>query len=264
MAVAPLGLSIDHTSPHGVITWYPQGRSIEVRRHGYRPRSSRYSSRGRISAFTRRSRSRLLKKCASLDSDRLRLGLFVTLTYPSEWTSDAAQWKRDLDVFWKRIKRKFARACAVWKLEFQKRGAPHFHLLVVGPSFIAASWLANTWYGVINSGDYRHLEAGTQVDRVRKSRDAIAYAAKYLGKVSTTDVGDYVGRYWGVLGRQFLPVHTMERRVTRRAACAVVRLLRKVHARTSYARNHSRYRASWRIIDGHLANRIASWAGTLD
>jgi hypothetical protein len=264
MAGSSLGLSMCHISPRGNVSWYPKGQLLVVRRTGYRRRSSRYSSRGRISAFTSPSRSRLLRKCASLDRSDLRRGLFVTLTYPSEWTSDAGQWKRDLDVFWKRIARKFARACALWKLEFQVRGAPHFHLLILGPNFIDALWLRCTWFLTVNSEDYGHLEAGTQVDRVRKSRDAIAYAAKYLGKVSTTDVGDYVGRYWGVLGRKFLPCYPLERRVTGRTACAVVRLLRKVHARTSYARRHSRYRASWRIIDGHLADRIASWAGTLE
>lgn len=264
LAAPVLGLSIDHISPHAVLKVAPRGQLCEVTRHGYRSQRPSHSQRGAVSGFSRRSRSRLLKLCASLDADRARAGLFVTLTYPSTWPSDAPDWKTHLDSFGKRLSRRCANVSAVWKLEFQKRGAPHFHLLVLGVPYIAASWLASAWYEIVKSGQPEHLVAGTQVDRVRRARSVIAYAAKYLGKVQTTNTGDCVGRYWGIVGRKQLPIHTVEQRLTRRAGCAVVRVLRKVYARSATARRHSRYRASWRIIDGRLAERIARWAGTLD
>jgi hypothetical protein len=49
-------------------------------------------------------------------------------------------WKNHLELFFKRLKRRFPQSCAIWKLEFQTRKsganqgkiAPHFHLLLWG------------------------------------------------------------------------------------------------------------------------------------
>src|SRR5690606_1419342 len=65
----------------------------------------------------------------------------VTLTYPRHWPTDPRSWKKHLDAWRKRMQRAWGRLPAVWKLEPQRRGAPHFHLLVVVP----ASWTATLY-----------------------------------------------------------------------------------------------------------------------
>lgn len=89
-----------------------------------------------IAEWSARSRSRMTRKLAELDfGPMLRLGLKLpmsTLTYPGDWLMVAPTGKavkRHMLAFYKR----FARAwgfewLGIWKLEFQRRGAPHIHL----------------------------------------------------------------------------------------------------------------------------------------
>ena len=54
---------------------------------------------------------------------------FITLTYQQQdQAADAS--KRDLEKFLKRFERKYGPTWLLWKLEPQKRGTPHYHLLV--------------------------------------------------------------------------------------------------------------------------------------
>jgi hypothetical protein len=56
---------------------------------------------------------------------------FVTLTYPKIYANDWHIWKRDMEAFRKRIGRKYPHLIGYcWRMEFQERGAPHFHLIM--------------------------------------------------------------------------------------------------------------------------------------
>lgn len=208
----PVGLSTTHISPRGkagggLRVELPVGGGLVKLRGGGAGRFGG-GKRGKVGGFSRAARRRLLELLASLNRDALEwLPLFLTLTYPGEFSLDPAVWKRDLDVFLKRLRRAYPDAAVVWKLEPQKRGAPHYHLLVFGVEHIPRMWLRQAWYEVVGSGDPAHLAAGTRVERVKTWRGVMAYAAKYLGKVEAiTDWPEYVGRWWGVSGRDFLPI----------------------------------------------------------
>ena len=136
--------------------------------------------RGSVRGFTKASRHRMLQFFQTIDREKCGMPLFVTLTYPGEWPGNAKWWKRDLEVWLARLKRARPGAWAVWRLEPQRRGAPHYHLLVFGLAVLAKEWLSRTWFEVVGSGDQRHLRAGTQVQRVESWRRVIGYAAKYL------------------------------------------------------------------------------------
>jgi hypothetical protein len=140
----------------------------------------------------------------------------VTLTYPGDWQTVAPNGptvKGHLDALRKRYWRAWGRYApcpdpggprhrkhaagrdcwhgedltAVWKLEFQRRGAPHFHLLLVPPHGTARipdgraradsrvgagqpfrQWLSENWADIVAHPDpderRRHLLAGTGVD----------------------------------------------------------------------------------------------------
>jgi len=165
--------------------------------------------RSNITQFSRQSRKRLLDLLGSIDKEQKPI--FVTLTYPGEFTTDSRQWKRDLDNFFKRMRRKAPGSSAIWKLEPQKRGAPHFHLFIWGLSYDALFlWVRKAWYEVVGSGDYRHYQAGTRVEKIKSWRGIRSYASKYMGKIfdspTMQDCGwDQPGRFWGVHGRKYLP-----------------------------------------------------------
>lgn len=176
--------------------------------------------RGRVSGFSAASRRRLMRFMAKLRTDCLPV--FVTLTYPGEFPVDYRRWKYDLRKFAQRFSYHFPQAAFIWRLEPQKRGAPHFHLLIYGVDYTSdfASWCASSWYRVVASGDPKHLEWGSNVQPVRSQRGVRFYVGKYIAKKqvepdstssevssSGNEVVDWsqVGRWWGVRAGSNLP-----------------------------------------------------------
>lgn len=188
------------------VTVYNGGSLIKVQRlRVTSPQPGRaVVRRDEITHYSGGSRRRLLRKLGS--TRREVLPLFVTLTYPADYSDNPRVWKRDLDVFCKRLRRHFEKAGAFWRLEFQRRGAPHYHLLVWGVEYTPLlKWVSRAWYEVVGSGDEAHLKAGTRVERLRSWKGAFAYASKYLAKKDTERVISGVGRFWGVIGRDNIP-----------------------------------------------------------
>ena len=83
-------------------------------------------------------------------------------------------------------------------LEFQSRGAAHFHIIV--SDYISKSELSNEWYSIVNSNDEKHLRAGTQVQSIKSKKQLYAYLSSYINKLHQKTVPqlfESVGRFWG-------------------------------------------------------------------
>lgn len=190
-----------------------------------------------ITGFSARSRLNLLYTIGKIQKSVTPY--LITLTYPLEWSQDARKWKNDLRKFYQRMRRKVGRVCALWKLEPQKRGAPHFHLLVWGLGGVPLEdlrlWISRIWYEVVNSADVKHLQAGTRVEKIRDWKGVMSYASKYLGKVIEAVGWDKPGRFWGVLGREFIPwAELIQAAISFPEAVKLLRLLRrKIHCKRS-------------------------------
>ncbi len=161
-----------------------------------------------------------------------RVPAMVTLTYPGDWevvAPDGASVKRHMVLWRKRFQREYGEpARYIWKLEFQRRGAPHIHLWMAPPISPGrsgrgfAQWLSETWTQVVDHPDAeqkaRHRLAGTAVD-VRKGLKACdpKRLAIYFTKHSSPNLhgdkeyqhivpelwrhpGRGPGRFWGVYG----------------------------------------------------------------
>jgi hypothetical protein len=216
------------------------------------------AKRGAVSGYSSRSRSRMLSLVASLNASVHPQ--FVTLTYPHEWNSDARVWKTDLDTLGKWLLRQFPSIAFIWKLEPQKRGAPHFHLLVYGVPFLPWQDLAVRWAEIVNrcklpanfpveKGKFGaqlfhawihnnienldvadHLAAGVKVEAIRSQKGVMRYCSKrYMGKeCALPDGWEKVGRFWGVVGRKNLPrSQVMEVKISRAAFTRVRRVARR-------------------------------------
>lgn len=188
--------------------------------------------RSEIKTFSRDSRGRVLKIMASIDHDRMGNAAYVHMTYPNEWPEDPLEWKRHLHNFRRELNRHIPGMCAVWRLEPQKREAPHFHLLVWG-GWVHMKWLAKTWYRIVGSGDEKNLRAGTSVTAMKSRRGAMWYTAKYLAKVEKggeKQVFDLpVGRYWGVWNKERLLADRQTGEITESGAVRIVRVIRKYY-----------------------------------
>jgi hypothetical protein len=100
----------------------------------------------RVTEWSARSRARMVHRIAEADWAPLwsqGTPVMLTLTYPREWESwapSAATVKAHLRAFTERWFRWFGyRPVMLWKLEFQRRGAPHFHILAALPRHYASS-----------------------------------------------------------------------------------------------------------------------------
>lgn len=155
-----------------------------------------------IKELSQRSRLRLLHNAKNAELDLLSM---ITLTYPAEWPGDGREVKRHLDSFRKALRRRFPQAQDLWFLEFQARGAPHFHVLLscripFGRKKMARAWVAATWFRIVDSGDKKHLMAGTAWENCRTVDGAARYVAKYACKTHQKAVPPHyqnVGRFWG-------------------------------------------------------------------
>jgi len=201
-----------HEDPriHRQVTFWPQGSRIQLETVNMEGREeTERGKRGLCGGFGRRSRARLLQFMATLRADVLPH--FGTLTYPHEWPLEWNQWKGHLDRFLKnclcREGRQPLPIGGVWKLEPQRRGAPHFHFIAYGVRNPDCEKLARQWSRTIGTNCPHHLRYGFDLAPARSVRGVMAYAGKlYMGKeIRNVEGWEHVGRYWGAFGRQWLP-----------------------------------------------------------
>lgn len=135
-----------------------------------------------ITEWSRKSRTAMCRTFAELDYTPLvesgRVPAMVTLTYPGDWETvapDGASVKRHMVLWRKRFQREWGEpARYIWKLEFQRRGAPHIHLWMAPPHGVGRSgrkfrdWLSQEWADIVGHHDAeqraRHVLAGTAID----------------------------------------------------------------------------------------------------
>ncbi|WP_457062986.1 rolling circle replication-associated protein [Mycobacteroides abscessus] len=189
-----------------------------------------------ITNWSRKSRSAMCRTFAELDYTPLvesgRIPAMVTFTYPGDWETvapDGASVKRHMMLWRKRFQREYSEPPRyIWKLEFQRRGAPHIHLWMTPPlspgksKLPFASWLSDTWADIVNHPDNeqrtRHRLAGTAIDILSGLRacDPKRLAIYFTKHSSPNNYGDKEyqhivpqswresgkgpGRFWGVYG----------------------------------------------------------------
>lgn len=184
VSVSPGSVSLKHPRPPIKVTARTRsGQTFTYERSGYeRCGGSANGSMLPTRGWSKSSRNRMIQRYAQLDYRPLyeQPGdvLLVTLTYPGDdwerWAASPKLVKAHLAKFRDRLRKAGVSPVGLWKLEFQRRGAPHFHLLLSLPEYIVGwrrrEWLSQIWYEIVGSGDARHLRAGTAIDWAESSR----------------------------------------------------------------------------------------------
>lgn len=190
-----------------------QGSLLRMKVAGYKSRpNASGGKRGKIKVFSRGSRLRLMRFMARLKTKKIR-ATFITLTFSKVVTNEHA--KKVFKRFAMRVRRKFDRVSAVWRMELQERGAIHFHLLAFNLPFWKQAEIQKVW------------EECTEEDRsiidirlVHGSRSVMSYISKYIAKpdertelTSLEDVTyqhapreELAGRFWGWIQKELLPL----------------------------------------------------------
>lgn len=224
-----------------------------------------------ITGWSRKSRANMVAALCELDyrpllDDPFRVPGMVTLTYPADWLTVAPNGKaakRHLQMLRKRYIKAWGEDLrCVWKLEFQQRGAPHFHLLAVPPhgkartpgrrarasAWVGAGrtfwhWLSLVWADIVAHPDpeerAKHVKAGTGVDfekglRSYDPKRVAVYFTKH-GAFSAKEYQNCVpepwqepgqgpGRFWGYWALKRVTVGV---EVTPEQATAAARIVRR-------------------------------------
>lgn len=170
--------------------------------------------RGKIKALSPDARRRFKLHLRNIREGSLNL--FVTLTYGADYPVDGTIVKQHLKSMRQWLLKQGV-AQGVWFLEFQKRGAPHFHFFVQGNHTLTSAKVANAWARRLkkylpdsNARDklisvHRgNVKNGRPcVEFVRKPNALSYYGTKYATKAHQKEVPDNyqnVGRFWGYWG----------------------------------------------------------------
>jgi len=210
------------------------------------------AARRRVKRWSRRSRERMSERVAELDYSEWMAGPgmlgMVTLTLPGWWEvlgPDGRTFKglvRVLRDRWRHARDENGQLLewrCIWKLEFQRRGAPHLHQLMKVPAMVNGvrfeEWIARTWADIcldslserdalayIDLGEYdkhygdesEHPGASVSFSGAKYSdpRRTAIYFAKHSSKSAGSKEYQHVvpvlwqrsdagpGRFWGYSG----------------------------------------------------------------
>lgn len=230
-------LSSDQIGPQAVspsVSWADGGTLVKV--HIPSDFVGEGGVRRAIASFSARSRRALLRLVNSIDRRQVEPSrVFLALcTYPATYPTARVS-KRHIKVMLQRFRRAWG-AAAIWKLEPQGRGAPHYHCLLFMQSQCTetelTAWWAENWHEVVETDDANHLafhlgllpRSEPCCTQIRSWNGVTSYAAKYLGKTFPSDPNWYLpGRFWGVVGRELLPIVFERRELPARVAALLRR-----------------------------------------
>jgi hypothetical protein len=221
------------------------------------------TTRGVVHGFSRQSRGRLLRTLAKLDRAVVSRALFVTLTYPASKLVTFASSKLHLRSFAMRLQRKFVRSSVIWRLELQKNGQIHFHLIVTGARFIPHEWVRRSWAEIIYGGDGDEY-VRTETKRVVSFKEALGYAAKYAAKLPDCEAADTEGRVWGIYGRRNLPIRLLQLELDAGGEARLARAIFHMVSSRSGRTKPLEYPPRWVICEGSRGERLVGWAARLD
>ena len=237
---------------------------LKTRFTNYKSRNPGGGIRGEVRELSRQSRSRLIYKARNTPG----LISMTTFTYPSEeyaTTATGGNFMEDGKVVKDHLRKlrqlfTYRDHFGFWFLEFQKRGAPHFHFItsreLSGREF---DQVQRTWSKIVGSDCPHHPVRGCKHETLRKKHAAGAYAAKYSSKDEQKVVPDRyenVGRFWGFFGKPpetKTTISTSLKEIYRIARIA--RNARKAHARNNGYRVRNRGRQAGALYNAGPALR---------
>jgi hypothetical protein len=203
--------------------------------------------RRKVQGLSGKSRYRLIQFLATIGRDDP--GFFVTLTY-WRFTDDWAEWKRHLRAFVESLRRFADGVCGVWRLEFQERGAPHYHLLLWFDEPVDRGSLdahcREAWLRIIDQDAPETRAYAVTVDPIMDMRSSAFYLSVYQSKDKNDRKDIQTGRLWGCIGRERLQTEPfremeMDERQMLQLRRFVRRLFRNTHRRTFRRSNYYKW-----------------------
>ena len=209
---------------------------LTIKKKMYLPPAKKSYKRSSITNYSMKSRKRFFETLLTMDLEEISVETIreLTLTYPAIYPKDGLIIKKQFEAFSKRLKRfgsDYGEIAFAWKLEFQRRGAPHYHLIIITrfpiPLDVLRTWALKSWSELVakwittldeyneeekKSAIESHRKAGIEADKVRKAKEGlVCYLAWYIGKEKgkakehqhvVPEEFSNVGRWWGFYGKK--------------------------------------------------------------
>ncbi len=205
------------------------GPAIVEARARMEPRKQplRQGTKREVREFSAEARRNLLKAALRFPWDEMGPVALVTLTYPEDFPLDGWVAKWQLDRLWKRWESKFGeRPWGLWAMEFQRRGAIHFHAFLRVPALpgleedryeVLKAWGFGAWSEIVGFESdpveaYHHERMGLRFN---------VSPGWYAGSLSALGIAEYLvahagkgaqkelppglvrpGRFWGAVGER--------------------------------------------------------------
>lgn len=160
--------------------------------------------RGQIKSFSKRARFRLFFLLSKLRDITEVKPLFISLTYHYSHTKDTQKHRKDIHLWLTELRRYDPGAAYIWRLEYQERGAPHFHLIVYpgtqyrktkGAEYTAK--LSLFWHRIADPNSKAHESYGFHQRIINDYRMACAYVSKYIAKTDGIDMNIVGSKHYG-------------------------------------------------------------------
>jgi hypothetical protein len=163
--------------------------------------------RGEIKKLSSKSRQRMV---FVVSETQVKFTSMLTLTYPERYFNYGKVVKRHLGLLLRYLPAVLGLGVQYfWFIEFQARGAPHFHILInFTPTARERALVAFRWSDVVGGVQkdevfFVHNRAEAW-EPIRNSDGAIHYVSKYATKTRQKEVPERyqsVGRFWGCSAR---------------------------------------------------------------
>lgn len=230
------------------------GQVVKVKRQA-EPALNVGNVRSEVKKFSKQSRIRFLEFLLSVHWDNYENENIreMTLTYHNDYPTDGKEVKRHLHNFRKNIMKRYPDIILIWKLEFQQRGAPHYHIIAITRNPVELgnyqiikdgnfyfydreskqvkkdglqgfrAYVQNIW-SKVTGGSIQNYNSGIEVEAVRNKKAMPYYLCSYIAKERKTSGKEYqekvpewfenVGRWWGCYGRKKLGIKKRKMEIT--------------------------------------------------
>lgn len=157
-----------------------------------------------IITFSRNSRLRLMRITSKICLDNYAEVVHCTFTFHNSFPSQTDDIKKLFKNFWNKLNYNFPGTHFVWRLDFQKRGAPHYHIIFLFPLGVRINdgeyfrlVLSKYWLESINETSIPAKLYGVKCTRTKEPKKFFAYVSKYAAKIEEVTNENYKARRWG-------------------------------------------------------------------
>lgn len=244
----------------GMLGEYPKcyvetnGNVVKLRNIQIPPNKSN-STRSEIVNYSHKSRKRLRESLQAIDWSSIEKGRIaeITLTYHNNYKKDGKEIKNHLNKLIRDLIYNYSNCVIIWKMEYQKRGAPHFHLIMITEESVELgdylilkkgsfhyydrtnksylkegkdglrSYIQMKW-NKITEEDTKNFNSGIEVEPVKNPTGLPHYLVKYVAKEQKFNEKDYqhslpewiqnAGRWWGIRNKDKLNIHPKRFRIS--------------------------------------------------